>query len=1184
MIAKLLNDILKAVKELIKINFGGEVPGVSNPSAAPTPPVDPGDPPPPPVIIPPERTYFVSGGSIAEKNAPGSQVGIISAFGDQPITFSFEQGGIDNNRFTLTTGGVLTVNQTVLYNNNKSFKIKVRATNGGGFFVKDFTINVIQDPSARTATFIRWKTDGRILEGTAAGTVVGELISDATGTLTYNLIPENEQNQNSDFVLDGNKVVSNSVFSASDGNKVIDIEVTGETGVSFEDRLTVFVNEIIVPTPTTWEALINIGPAQPNKPAPPNNHDDPAVGFETAIEDSNGVEVATLENLDEMGSNDQGAPTGDDSGVYPDVYIYGYFFAVETSKRMLLKGLDDDNYYNFTFFGSRSNPDRGTNFRIGSVTKLLDVSFNSDRTITFYNVRPTNGEIDIAFSNGIRDVGYFNAMEVKSFAEEQMEPVNPPPPPPPPPTAGGTSEIQTIDTTLPDGLQRGKFMPPANYEMLWDNSVKAEMLSLIGQDIHSREADSIKNDNAGPYRALRYKLYGNVSDGVAALNWMAGRVNTSISAGSVNTYGSGHDAWNIGIIHSWCKGLYSRSDTPSKSDMVNKIARLCWDSNFDTGDSPIFPNKNIDDIFGNNRAGGNVRFITTHHGTHISGLFVMATAIADDEPRPYRQIRDAIIEEGVLAKWAMNRGLLNGPQYGIARGSTIASIEMLLQDIAKKNGQSNTRYFPKECFQDARAFMYCTRPDGITAKHGDLFHYFPFPSYAYTRWIVMTAVAAEDREAIDFAYRIAFNRVEMNVPDRNLYYVLPTMLMLAQKPLPPKDFKTLPLSAKFDYPSGMSVRRSGWDIRVGNSGSNDRLFVTWYHAIVGNHAPHSIGYFYYNKGAIEAPNGYYGADYGLPHITDFIQQSVAYNTLLSQNSDFLMPVRNGGNVKIGGIKFVDNPRNLNDVLNGRGSYVYDSLKVSRSHTDDSITTVLIDTSEAEDNRYAKTVRRLILNLDTGFSDIPMLVFTQDFFENKVDDTTNVTLCQSIDDVSVNQSNNTFVITNDRKPISSLSYRGQAKGWEFGSGKVNIWTGWHTSRSTTGVPNGTEAPPQTKASWQIPYIEEGGKRVDIRTNDQDDAEHFTLRAVAETGTSYPNPSHSKVGDLRIITMLGITIVAAEKHAEKSGLTFSVPSNNRVIVLCLTPGKYKDQTGKNYTVKSGFLFDERLNAGTYTLSPQ
>ena len=977
------------------------------------------------------------------------------------------------------------------------------------------------------------------------------------------------------FTVNGNLLVLSQKPNQG-GTLVVTVTSTGE-GRSASQTFNLTVAPPVTVIPGEDSAIFSIGPTPiVGTDSTQNIHSKTEAGASTTIFGESNSQIVTIENIDTMQSNNLGFTTGNNSGVVPDTYLEGYFFVVNAERGFRLKGLNDDSYYKITFYGSRNQENRGTRFRIGNESKVLDVSNNTTRGVTFYNVRSVAGLLPFYFSNGIRDVGYFNAVKIEKSADLFDAPVVPVPDP------GIAGEVFKINTALPAGLQRGKFMPPANYEILWNDDIKNRFISLRSSFMRSEETNVIDTSTAGIYKALRYKTTGNVSEGVAALSWMEDHVNAGISTGEINTLGSNEDMWAVGIIHSWCKSLYSRSDTPSRSDMVTKIARLCWDSNFDKSDSPIFPNKSIDDLFGNNTAQGNVRWATTHHVSHICSLFYAATAIADDEPRPYRQLRDNIIDEGVKTKNAINRGSINGPQYGIGRGATNAMIEMLLQDIARANGQTNLRYFPKECFLEGRIGMYLTRPDGVAIKHGDLYHYFPFSSYSYTYWFIANAVAGEDGQVLDFARRVPFNNTDIDDPAQ--FPVASAMLLLAQKPLARSDYKQAPLSFSTNYPAGVQVDRSGWDIRVKETGSNDWLVANFTHIIVGNHTAHALDYSYYFNGALEAPSGIYrgGAAYGSEHTTNFLQQGASYSTFMSQHWDVDMPVRNSRRINMGGIKFVNNPRNLSDIIEGYGQYVYDSILASRSHTEHGLMTIMQDTSQAEDDEYAKVVRRVFLHVTTGDTTFPFLVFTQDYFENNKNGTTNITLCQSADDLATSNTNKTFQITNNRNPNADLQYNGKSSGWVWGAEVVATWEGWHTARNSSGVPIAPEAPPPEPSSWQAIYTEEGGKRADIRTTGEGTAEHIVLRIPSTISNTPAAPVMSQNGEFRMVQAQGVAILMADGHKTYSSVSFTIPATRRVVILCLSPGDYTDQNGQSYTLKSGFLFDRSLPAGSYTLT--
>lgn len=126
-----------------------------------------------------------------------------------------------------------------------------------------------------------------------------------------------------------------------------------------------------------------------------------------------------------------GATTGNNSGVYPDVVMKEYlyfgslpgFFSGAPNMPGRLTGLDADKTYSIRFFSSSTwwaQPNNGTTtFTINGVTKSIAVQGNTTNTVIFENLTPNgSGEIsfDVSRASG-SNVGYLNAMEVNAVSD-----------------------------------------------------------------------------------------------------------------------------------------------------------------------------------------------------------------------------------------------------------------------------------------------------------------------------------------------------------------------------------------------------------------------------------------------------------------------------------------------------------------------------------------------------------------------------------------------------------------------------------------------------------------------------------------------------------------------------------------------------------------------------------------------
>lgn len=131
------------------------------------------------------------------------------------------------------------------------------------------------------------------------------------------------------------------------------------------------------------------------------------------------VGLKILSNWEKMviGSNNSGAVTGNNSGIFPDNVLRSAYWTDHTASQSIqVFGLDTSYYYSFTFLGSRSGAgDRTSNYSIGSHLVSLNASGNTASTVSIDSVKPdSNGSVSIVLSNGgASNYAYLNAMVIK---------------------------------------------------------------------------------------------------------------------------------------------------------------------------------------------------------------------------------------------------------------------------------------------------------------------------------------------------------------------------------------------------------------------------------------------------------------------------------------------------------------------------------------------------------------------------------------------------------------------------------------------------------------------------------------------------------------------------------------------------------------------------------------------------
>ena len=202
--------------------------------------------------------------------------------------------------------------------------------------------------------------------------------------------------------------------------------------------------------------------------------------------DGSGVDVTLLTNF---GVYNEGAQTGNNTGVIPDnalkEYYYFGIFGTPNQAQLKISGLENANTYSIKFVGSSvwgGVPDNGeTNYTIGNKTVSLDVQANTQNAAEITNIKTnSNGEIIVSMTKGTgASVGYINAMILEAY--------------------GGGSQ-----SSNPTDLQT-KATSESTIELTWnDNSFDEQGFEIYRLDngnnytlIHTTNADENSYTNTG---------------------------------------------------------------------------------------------------------------------------------------------------------------------------------------------------------------------------------------------------------------------------------------------------------------------------------------------------------------------------------------------------------------------------------------------------------------------------------------------------------------------------------------------------------------------------------------------------------------------------------------------------------------------------------------------------------------
>ena len=116
------------------------------------------------------------------------------------------------------------------------------------------------------------------------------------------------------------------------------------------------------------------------------------------------------------GYNDLGATTGNNSGIFPDNVMNGFFYNdFGTTTTLSISGLDYTSTYNLNFFGSRANPATSvvSTYQVGNQIVTQDATNNTSKTVQIAGIKPdSTGTITFLVYNTTGGRCYLNAMTI----------------------------------------------------------------------------------------------------------------------------------------------------------------------------------------------------------------------------------------------------------------------------------------------------------------------------------------------------------------------------------------------------------------------------------------------------------------------------------------------------------------------------------------------------------------------------------------------------------------------------------------------------------------------------------------------------------------------------------------------------------------------------------------------------
>ena len=125
-----------------------------------------------------------------------------------------------------------------------------------------------------------------------------------------------------------------------------------------------------------------------------------------------GIAMTIIDNF--SGYNTLGAVTGNNSGLYSDNVIDGFYYVnFHDTARIQISGLNQSMLYTFSFFGSTTyQPGTTSTYTIGNQTATLDSWQNTTNTTLLRNIQPdANGNVLITIASSL-GYGYLNEMSI----------------------------------------------------------------------------------------------------------------------------------------------------------------------------------------------------------------------------------------------------------------------------------------------------------------------------------------------------------------------------------------------------------------------------------------------------------------------------------------------------------------------------------------------------------------------------------------------------------------------------------------------------------------------------------------------------------------------------------------------------------------------------------------------------
>ena len=189
--------------------------------------------------------------NLLENTAIGTKVGTASATDvDANDTLKFALvtgiGGEDNTSFSLSQTGDLQLLQPLDFETKKSYNILARVQDFTGLFLdKAFVLSVVDVNETPTAVGL---SNSSVPENSGSGAVVGDLTTvdqDAGDSFTYSLVSGVGADDNANFTIVGNQLVTNADFDFETKKTYLVRVKSSDSGLlSIEQELTIAISDV----------------------------------------------------------------------------------------------------------------------------------------------------------------------------------------------------------------------------------------------------------------------------------------------------------------------------------------------------------------------------------------------------------------------------------------------------------------------------------------------------------------------------------------------------------------------------------------------------------------------------------------------------------------------------------------------------------------------------------------------------------------------------------------------------------------------------------------------------------------------------------------------------------------------------------------------------------------------------